>query len=187
MLQHAGRLRASGASQQQIEHACRDYNRTHIVPPLPEASVLDRARRYQDGGHNDGEAGTQGVQRDEQVESWVHELNSRYAWIETDLALYSREHNRLVNPAAFRLGNDNQIVIGPHGKGAKEGGAGSAWSKHPQRAQFKELVLRPGEPEVTHDGCLNEWRGFAVAVNAGHVLPFLWLLRRHSRGRAFLV
>jgi hypothetical protein len=48
ILSFAGHLRGKGIDQSVIESTVLDYNRCHIVPPLNDDVVLDRARRYQD-------------------------------------------------------------------------------------------------------------------------------------------
>lgn len=47
ILQLAGHLRGKGLDQNLIELVASDYNRQHINPPLDEAVVLDRCRRYE--------------------------------------------------------------------------------------------------------------------------------------------
>jgi len=47
ILRAAGHLRGKGLEQASIERLLLDYNDMHIQPPLDEAVVLDRARRYQ--------------------------------------------------------------------------------------------------------------------------------------------
>ena len=47
LLKYAGHLRAQGLDQSIIERILLDYNRIHIQPPLDDAIVLDRARRYE--------------------------------------------------------------------------------------------------------------------------------------------
>lgn len=46
IIRAAGHLRGTGATQATIERMLLDYNQLHIVPPLADAVVLDRARRY---------------------------------------------------------------------------------------------------------------------------------------------
>ncbi|MDP3864363.1 MAG: YfjI family protein [Rhodoferax sp.] len=47
ILQYAGHLRGKGLDQAAVDQIALDYNRCHILPPLPEDVVIDRARRYQ--------------------------------------------------------------------------------------------------------------------------------------------
>jgi len=47
VLKYAGHLRGKGLDQVTIESICLDYNQLHIKPPLPNETVLDRARRYE--------------------------------------------------------------------------------------------------------------------------------------------
>lgn len=46
VLRAAGHLRGGGVPQATIERVLLDYNQLHIAPPLAEATVLNRARRY---------------------------------------------------------------------------------------------------------------------------------------------
>ena len=50
LIQYAGSLRSKGIEQEMIEGILLDYNRCHIVPPLNDDVVLDRARRYKNAG-----------------------------------------------------------------------------------------------------------------------------------------
>jgi hypothetical protein len=47
LIRAAGHMRGTGATQATIDRQLLDYNQLHIVPPLDEAVVLDRARRYE--------------------------------------------------------------------------------------------------------------------------------------------
>jgi len=46
ILRYAGYLRSQGISQAEIDRELLSYNSTNIKPPLDDADVLDRARRY---------------------------------------------------------------------------------------------------------------------------------------------
>ncbi len=46
ILRAAGILRSKGLDQEALERILLDYNQVHIIPPLDDAIVLDRARRY---------------------------------------------------------------------------------------------------------------------------------------------
>lgn len=56
ILRYAGHLRGKGLDQPTVERILRDFNKLHITPPLEEAVVLDRARRYQQAAANDPDA-----------------------------------------------------------------------------------------------------------------------------------
>ncbi len=47
ILRYAAHLRVKGLDQPEIARILRDYNAAHIVPPLDDETVLDRARRYE--------------------------------------------------------------------------------------------------------------------------------------------
>ena len=47
ILRASGHLRGKGHDQSAIDRILLDYNRAHIVPPLEDEAVLDRARRYE--------------------------------------------------------------------------------------------------------------------------------------------
>jgi len=46
ILTFAGHLRGKGLDQSTIERTLLDFNRLHVVPPLDDDAVLDRAKRY---------------------------------------------------------------------------------------------------------------------------------------------
>ncbi len=56
ILRYAGHLRSKGVDQPSVERTLLDYNQLHINPPLEEAVVLDRSRRYQQAATNDPDA-----------------------------------------------------------------------------------------------------------------------------------
>lgn len=47
ILRAAGHFRGKGLEQAEIERILVDYNKLHVVPPLDDEVVLDRARRYE--------------------------------------------------------------------------------------------------------------------------------------------
>jgi hypothetical protein len=47
LIRAAGHMRSTGSTQATIERQLLDYNQLHIVPPLDDETVLDRARRYE--------------------------------------------------------------------------------------------------------------------------------------------
>lgn len=47
ILRYASHLRGNGNDQPTIDRILLDYNAAHIVPPLDDETVLDRARRYE--------------------------------------------------------------------------------------------------------------------------------------------
>jgi hypothetical protein len=164
ILKFAGHLRAKGVSQEDINAKVLEYNAKHIDPPLAEDKVLDRAERYEQVGVN--------------IDPWLADMNADYAWIEENTSIYRLGDGKFIDHRPFRIQHDNREISLPDGNRIKSVGAGTAWLKHPQRAQFRRLVLRPGETRVTTDGCLNEWGGFAVECRQGDVDPWLDLLYR---------
>lgn len=59
LLRYAGHLRRNGNDQAIIERVLLDFNHLHVIPPLADEVVLDRARRYEGAGGipaaNDGD------------------------------------------------------------------------------------------------------------------------------------
>lgn len=117
------------------------------------------------------------------VSNEVARLNERYAFIEKDSSIYRTEYGDFIEPAKFKLQHDNQKINVLSGQNIKSVGLGTAWLSSQYRRQHKSLVIRPGEDIVTHDNCLNEWTGYAIAPIAGDVKPFLRLLVRLVRNR----
>ncbi len=164
LLAYSGQLREKGRPQNEIEAEVLEYNAKRVHPPLAEDTVLDKARRYERDEHD--------------IDPWLAELNDKFAWIEESASIYRLEYGNFIDPAKFRTEHDNREVPIPDGKRMKSVGVGAAWLKHPRRAQYQRLVLRPGEARITTDGCLNEWRGFAVERKHGDAGPWLDLLHQ---------
>lgn len=55
--------------------------------------------------------------------------------------------------------------------------AGPAWIKWPLRRSAKKLTYAPGQPRLTSDGLLNQWRGWGLMPKKGSVEPWLKLCR----------
>lgn len=109
---------------------------------------------------------------------WVRDLNEKYAWIEKASAIYRLKYGDFVKSADFRQQLANQYVEVSAGDKMKHVPAGDAWLKHPARRQHDALVMRPAEPTVTADNCLNVWQGFKVGPASGNTDPFFELFRR---------
>ena len=109
---------------------------------------------------------------------WLVKLNQAYAWIDANGAIYRLHHGDFINPTAFRTAHDNQTVSVKGRRDSRNVGVGTLWLKDPKRRQHDRLVIRPAEGLVTHDNCLNEYRGPAVAPRQGDIGPFLLLGKR---------
>lgn len=107
-----------------------------------------------------------------QLPEWLEELNEKYALIENPPSIYRMEYGNCIDPTKFKLQLDNIVI----GSGKQQVGIGTAWLRHRDRRQHRELVLRPKENLVTHDNCLNEWKAYPVVPKQGDVAPFLLLL-----------
>jgi len=160
---------ASNYDEQEFERQFDDVlrRRGSVEQPATMGSVVAKAR---EAGWIDPRKGSEAL--------WVAELNREYAWIERDASIYRIGYRNFIDPARLKLQLDNQLIEVGTGKDRKMIGRGSAWLKHSNRRQHRELVIRPAEGEVTADNCLNEWVGYAVPESAGNVKPFLRLLLR---------
>jgi hypothetical protein len=118
------------------------------------------------------------------VPTAIAELNKRYAFIEKPASVYRIEFRNFIESSKFRVQHDNKRILAQVGDTAKLTGIGSAWLGSEHRRQHKDIVMRPTEPEITHDNCLNEWTGYAVPAKEGDVRPFLHLLVRLVPSRA---
>ena len=118
------------------------------------------------------------------VPTAMAELNKKYAFIEKFATVYRLEFSNFIEPSKFRLQHDNKKILAQVGDTTKLTGVGSAWLGSEHRRQHKDIVMRPAEPVITHDNCLNEWKGFAVPAIQGDVRPFLRLLVRLMPNRA---
>jgi len=110
--------------------------------------------------------------------AWVRDLNEEHAWIEKANAIYRLKFGDFAKPADFRQQFANQYVEVSGGDKLKHVPSGDAWLKHPARRQHDDLVMRPAEPPVTADNCLNVWQGFKVEPAQGDTAPFFELFRR---------
>jgi hypothetical protein len=121
---------------------------------------------------------------------WIEITNQRFAWIEDNASIYRLEYADFIEPAKFKTQLDNKLVNVKSGDNTKLVGTGSAWLKHADRRQHRQLVIRPQEGLVTRDNCLNEWKGFAVESAPGNVSPFLELIERlvpDQEGRHYIL
>ncbi len=114
----------------------------------------------------------------------IADLNRSHAWIEANASIYRIDYADFIEPAKFKTQfNNHQVTVTSSGA-AKKVPMGTAWIQSPTRRQHRRLVLRPKEPLVTADDCLNEWQGFAITPGVGNIKPFLWLQRRLIPNRA---
>lgn len=118
------------------------------------------------------------------VPTAMAELNQRYAFIEKQASVYRLEFGNFIESSKFKLQHDNKKTLAQVGDTIKLTGLGSAWLGSEHRRQHKDIVMRPTEPVITHDNCLNEWNGFAAPAIQGDVRPFLRLLVRLMPNRA---
>lgn len=121
-----------------------------------------------------------------QSTNWIATINQIYAWIESNASIYRLEYADFIEPTKFKTQHDNQSVF----VGTKSVGIGSAWLKHVNRRQHRQLVIMPQEGLVTRENCLNEWKGFAVESAPGNVIPFLELIERlvpEQEGRHYIL
>jgi hypothetical protein len=112
------------------------------------------------------------------VPTAIAELNKGYAFIEKPASVYRIEFRNFIESSRFKLQHDNKKILAQVGGVTKLIGIGSAWLDSEHRRQHKDIVMRPTEPAITRDNCLNEWTGFAVPAKEGDVRPFLHLLVR---------
>lgn len=118
------------------------------------------------------------------VPAAMEELNKRYAFIEKPASVYRMEFGNFIEASKFKLQHDNKKILAQVGDTTKLTGVGSAWLSSEHRRQHKDVVMRPNEPLITHDNCLNEWKGYAVPAKKGDVRPFLRFLVRLIPNRA---
>jgi hypothetical protein len=118
------------------------------------------------------------------VPTAMADMNKRYAFIEKYASIYRHEYSNFIEPSKLRLQHDNIKLLTQVGDSTKLVGVGTIWLGSPYRRQHKDVVMRPAEPVITHDNCLNEWQGFAVVAIQGDIRPFLRLLVRLMPNRA---
>ncbi len=114
------------------------------------------------------------------LDAKVIALNKSCAWIEKDALIWDMESAQFIRKDAFIQGSRfsalKQIVLGSGQRsGPKEVSVAKTWLTHPHAQRYDELVLRPGEPNVTKTDrgrpALNMWGGFQS--RPGSAKPFL--------------
>lgn len=114
----------------------------------------------------------------EPAPNWLDQMNSQYAWIDEDAGIYRITYRSFITVERFNTAHANQFIEVSDGDKAKSVSVSRAWLTNAKRRQHTKIVLRPGEPEVTSDGALNDWRGYSVQPVDGDVGPWLRLYRR---------
>jgi hypothetical protein len=121
----------------------------------------------------------------EPAPSWLDEMNGQYAWIDEDAGIYRLGYRSFITVEKFNTAHANQFIEVRDGDKTKSVSVSRAWITNAKRRQHTKIVLRPGEPEVTSDGALNDWRGYSVQPVRGDVAPWMRLYRRLFGGDQF--
>ncbi|PPC93910.1 MAG: hypothetical protein CTY33_05905 [Methylotenera sp.] len=96
-------------------------------------------------------------------------LNLEYAWLEAEASIYRLRYRDFISIEKFNAAHANQLTFDSSNKQIT---VSKKWMTDPRRRQHKGIVTRPDQPEVTSDGYLNNWQGFAVEPSLGDVTPF---------------
>ena len=119
--------------------------------------------------------------------NWLNEMNEEYSWIEAESQIFRLAYGKFIAKSDFLNNFANKSVPVETAQGSKLVNKGKAWLEHGKRREHRRIVMRPGEPEVTSDNCLNTWSGFAVEAEAGDIAPFLRVLVRLVPDKADLL
>ena len=103
------------------------------------------------------------------VDSVIDQMNIKYAWIEAQASIYRLGYRDFINTEKFNNAYANQFTKDREGKQIT---LSRKWMVAANRRQHKGIVTRPDEPEITSDGYLNDWMGYAVSPAAGNIAPF---------------
>lgn len=107
------------------------------------------------------------------TESWVQEMNAKYAWVEGPKSIYRFEFGDFIKASELTAQYKNQPLIAQGEKGtAKRHCRVNTWMTNPERAQYRNLVFAPGLPAITSSDEINTWRGCAVEPVEGDVAPY---------------
>ena len=101
--------------------------------------------------------------------SVIETLNSYYAWVEAEASIYRLIYRDFISSEKFNAAHANQFTLDNNNKQIT---VAKKWIADPNRRQHKGIVTRPSEPEITYDGYLNNWKGYAVNPTEGDVTPF---------------
>lgn len=110
--------------------------------------------------------------------NWLSDMNEEYAFIEGNARIYRIAHRDFIHKPDFLTALANKSVVIETVQGPKRVNKAKAWLESEHRREHRSIVMRPGEPRVTHDNCLNTWSGFSVEPEEGDIAPFLKLLVR---------
>lgn len=103
---------------------------------------------------------------------WLTEMNTSYAYIKRDAAIYRVKYRDFITPEKFAMAHANETVSIQSGSSTKQVPVSQLWIRDKNRRQHEAIVTRPGEAEITTDNSLNDWAGFSVHPAAGDVRAF---------------
>lgn len=107
------------------------------------------------------------------TDSWVQEMNTKYAWVEGPKSIYRFEFGDFIRPSELTAQYKNKPLIVQDESGKiKKHCRVNAWIANSERAQYRNLVFAPGLPAVTASHDINTWRGCAVGPVEGDVTPY---------------
>ena len=107
------------------------------------------------------------------TETWVQEMNTKYAWVEGPKSIYRFEFGDFIKPSELTAQYKNKPLIVQQESGKiKRHCRVNAWIANSERAQYRNLVFAPGLPAVTASHDINTWRGCAVEPVEGDVTPY---------------
>ena len=103
------------------------------------------------------------------ADSVINQMNIKYAWIGAQASIYRLSYRDFINTEKFNNAYANQFTKDREGKQIT---LSRKWIVAANRRQHKGIVTRPDESEITTDGYLNDWMGYAVSPDTGNVAPF---------------
>lgn len=108
--------------------------------------------------------------KNQNIDPVIAEMNTKYAWIDAEAGIYRIRNRDFIPTDKFHCAHANQFTTD---SGNRPITISKKWLSDKNRRQHAGIVTRPNEPEITKDGCLNDWGGFAVQPIAGDITPFI--------------
>lgn len=103
-------------------------------------------------------------------------LNTLYAWIDKQPAIFRFEHFNFIRLQDFHtaLANKDPVRMVIGGK-EKQMPLAEAWLKWPRRRNHRDVVYEPGQPPIVND-CVNLWKGWGCDAMPGDISPWNQLM-----------
>ncbi len=155
-------------SIEEIESNCKSWNLSNI-PPLEESEIINTVQSIWKTHLRKIEA------KEIDAAEVISEMNKKYAWIEKYSSIYRFKFNDMISQDELRKKYANTWVDAPIKGSIKTVSYADAWIQSPKRADYIDLVFKPGAGLIT-GGCINLWRGWGAESKLGDITPWSEML-----------